>query len=65
MTWRSHRPHGRLFTMYEVRISALPRDDADAARIGEALHTVEIQEALASLAARIEEACPDVRVDIV
>lgn len=62
---RKPRPHGRLFMKYELRIEATPRDDADVDRLVEQLEDLDIEESLAAVSRRIEDAIPDVRVEVV
>lgn len=64
MTHVSTRPHGRLFTKYEVRIEALPADDSEIDRLSDALDEINVEESLAAVARRIEDAIPDVRVEV-
>jgi hypothetical protein len=64
MTWKSDRPYGRLFTMFQLRIEALPQSDADTVRIVDAIDELEVVESLEALARRIEERLPDVRVEV-
>lgn len=60
----SDRPHGLLFTKFELRIEAVPRDDAEVERLAEALEELDVEESLAAVARRIEAAIPEVRVEV-
>ena len=62
--FESERPHGRLFVKYELRIEALPKDDEDIERLADLLGDLDVDESLAAVARRIEEAMPEVRVEI-
>lgn len=61
----SERPHGRLFTKFELRIEAVPKDDAEIERLVEQLDELDVEESLAAVARRIEDAIPEVRVEVV
>ena len=61
----SERPHGRLFTRFEIRIEAVPQSDEDIERLSNQLDEIGVDESLAAVARRIEEAIPDVRVEVV
>lgn len=65
MRHESKRPHGRLFTKYELRVEAVTRDDHEIEILAEEIDFLDIDESLAAVARRIEDAIPGVRVEVV
>lgn len=64
MTHQSERPYGPLFAKYELRVEAVTTDDRDVEALAEALDKLDVEESLAAVARRIEDALPRVRVEI-
>ena len=60
----STRPHGPLFMKFELRIEAITRDDAEVDRLADLLDSVDVEESLAAVARRIEDAVPGIRVEV-
>lgn len=60
----SDRPHGPLFTKYEVRIEAVIRDRAEIERIARQLAGLDVVGLLTNVARQIEEAIPEVRAEV-
>lgn len=60
----SDRPYGPLFMKYELRIEAVTRDDAHIEDLADRLEALDIEESMSAVARRIEEAIPDVRVEV-